>query len=87
MYSHFVHLDLVVAISGHLQVGVVTGRAELVACHHEEDEGGQLLEQLVQPLVLKRHCDLIVEKGRGSYICTRFIVVKVENFTLDYETR
>ncbi len=46
--SHLIHV--VVCWDG--KVGIVGGGPELVAGHHEEDEGGHLLEHLVQPRVL-----------------------------------
>ena len=48
-HQHLLH----VVLGGHGEVGVVGGRAELVARHDEEDQSGELLEHRVQPLVLK----------------------------------
>ena len=40
------------------KIWVVWGRPELVSGHKEENEGGGLLEDVVQPLVLVRSRDL-----------------------------
>ena len=40
------------------KIRVVRCRPELVSGHEEEDEGGGLLEHVVQPLVLVRRRDL-----------------------------
>jgi hypothetical protein len=79
MYLHGVHLKvLFIVAAGHLQVGVVAGRPELVASEHEEDECSRLLEQFLDPLVAERHRDLdtgyaedlvregVGERGRGE---------------------
>ena len=53
--KNFLH---VVVIRGNCEVRVIGGWPELVTRHDKEDEGGHLLEHLIQPLVLKGDGDL-----------------------------